>query len=164
MNWIGILLLVIHVLACSGLILIVLLQAGKGASLGAAFGGGASQTVFGARSASMIGRLTWVLFAVFLVTSLLLTMVSPWGDHTGAVRSDILQEEPVKSSTEPATSQQAVPDNTYSGDVTQSAPEAVPAGSQEQPAAPQPAGAATSTEGASSSAPAQPAGAAGAHE
>jgi len=112
----------------------------------------------------MIGRFTWILFAVFLVTSLLLTMVSPWGDHTGAVQSDILQEEPVRSSTEPAPLQQAVPESTYSGDVTQSAPEAAPAGSQEQPAAPQPAGATTSTEGASSSAPAQPAGAAGAHE
>ncbi len=93
MNLIGVLLLVIHVLACAALILIVLLQAGKGASLGAALGGGASQTVFGARSASLIGRFTWVLFALFLTTSLLLTMISPWGKGGMESGSPVLQEE-----------------------------------------------------------------------
>lgn len=93
MNLIGILLLVIHVLACTALILIVLLQAGKGASLGAAFGGGASQTVFGARSATLIGRFTWVLAAVFLTTSLLLTMISPWGKGGMEGGSPALKEE-----------------------------------------------------------------------
>ena len=95
MNWIGILLLVIFIISCGGLILIVLLQAGKGASLGAAFGGGASQTVFGARSATLIGRLTWVLAGAFMATSLLLTMVSPWGDGSMDAGSTILQEEPI---------------------------------------------------------------------
>lgn len=80
MNIVGVLLLVIHVVCCFSLILIVLLQAGKGASLGAAFGGGSSQTVFGAGSATFIGRITWVMFAAFLTTSLLLTMISPYGD------------------------------------------------------------------------------------
>ena len=80
MNIVGVLLLVIHVVCCFSLILIVLLQAGKGASLGAAFGGGSSQTVFGAGSATFIGRITWVMFAAFLTTSLLLTIISPYGD------------------------------------------------------------------------------------
>jgi preprotein translocase subunit SecG len=93
MNWIGILLLIIHIIACSGLILIVLLQAGKGASVGAAFGGGASQTVFGARSATFIGRLTWVLAGVFMATSLLLTIILPWEDKTAGPGGNILQEE-----------------------------------------------------------------------
>lgn len=85
MNIVGILLLVIHVVCCFSLILIVLLQAGKGASLGAAFGGGSSQTVFGAGSATFIGRITWVMFAAFLTTSLLLTLISPYGDgETGS--------------------------------------------------------------------------------
>lgn len=95
MNLIGVLLLIIHVLACTALILIVLLQAGKGASLGAAFGGGASQTVFGARSATLIGRFTWVLAGVFLTTSLVLTMISPWGKGGMESGSPILQEEPI---------------------------------------------------------------------
>ncbi len=97
MNWIGILLLIIHIIACGGVILIVLLQAGKGASLGASFGGGASQTVFGARSATFIGRATWVLAAAFMLTSLLLTMISPWGISGPKRGSGILQEEPIAS-------------------------------------------------------------------
>ena len=85
MNIVGILLMVIHVVCCIALILIVLLQAGKGASLGATLGGGSSQTVFGSGGASFIGRITWIMFAAFLTTSLLLTIISPYGDNeTGA--------------------------------------------------------------------------------
>ena len=97
MNWIGILLLIIHIIACGGLILIVLLQAGKGASLGAAFGGGSSQTLFGAQSATFIGRATWVLAVAFMFTSLLLTMISPWGNGEVESGSGILQQEPIAS-------------------------------------------------------------------
>jgi preprotein translocase subunit SecG len=97
MNWVGILLLVIHIIACGGLILIVLLQAGKGASLGAAFGGGSSQTLFGAQSATFIGKATWVLAVAFMCTSLLLTMVSPWGGREAESGSSILQQEPIPS-------------------------------------------------------------------
>lgn len=121
MGWIGILLLVVHIGACGGLILIVLLQAGKGASLGAAFGGGASQTVFGARSATLIGRLTWVLAALFMATSLLLTIISPYGETKGAPGTDILHEETVPQSSQTGTSQQGVPESPLSGEVTPAA-------------------------------------------
>ncbi len=109
MNWVGILLLAIHVLACFGVILIVLLQTGKGASLGAAFGGGASQTVFGARSATFIGRFTWVLAAAFMLTSLLLTMISPWHKAEGEKGSTILHEEPVATPPVGETTQPELP-------------------------------------------------------
>jgi len=95
MNWIGLLLLILHIGACTGLILIVLLQAGKGASLGAAFGGGSSQTVFGAQSASFIGKLTWLLAGTFMLTSLLLAIISPYGNSGIEGGAAILQEEPV---------------------------------------------------------------------
>jgi preprotein translocase subunit SecG len=117
MNWIGILLLIIHIIACSGLILIVLLQAGKGASVGAAFGGGASQTVFGARSATFIGRLTWVLAGVFMATSLLLTIILPWEDRTAGPGSDILQEEAAPQP-EPLQGLPGLLDDASSGEVT----------------------------------------------
>ena len=45
-------LIIVHVLVCVALILIVLLQTGKGADMGAAFGGGGSQTLFGSTGAS----------------------------------------------------------------------------------------------------------------
>ena len=65
--------LVLHVTIAIGLIALVLLQHGKGADAGAAFGSGASSTVFGARgSASFLSRATAGLAAGFFITSLFL--------------------------------------------------------------------------------------------
>jgi preprotein translocase subunit SecG len=70
-------LLVIHVFAAVGLIGLVLLQHGKGADAGAAFGSGASQTVFGSRgSGSFLTRTTAGLAATFFATSLALAYLS----------------------------------------------------------------------------------------
>ncbi len=64
-------LLVVHIIAALGIIALVLLQQGKGADMGAAFGSGASQTLFGARgSSNFLSRMTAVLAFVFFVTSL----------------------------------------------------------------------------------------------
>ncbi len=71
-------LLVVHVLTAVGIIGLVLLQQGKGADMGAAFGGGgsASQTLFGARgSATFLSRTTGILAAIFFATSLSLAVV-----------------------------------------------------------------------------------------
>ncbi len=66
-------LLAVHLVLAVLLIGIILLQQGKGATAGAAFGSGASSTVFGARgSASFLSRTTAVLAALFLTNSLLL--------------------------------------------------------------------------------------------
>ena len=70
------LLLIIHILVCLFLIFIVLIQSSKGAELGAAFGG-SSQTLFGSRgAATVLSKLTTIAAIVFMVTSLLLAMVS----------------------------------------------------------------------------------------
>ncbi len=67
---------IIHVLVCIALILIVLLQAGKGAEMGAAFGG-ASQTIFGSSGAvGFLTKLTTVAAVIFMITSLLLAFTS----------------------------------------------------------------------------------------
>jgi preprotein translocase subunit SecG len=64
---------IIHVLACFVLILVVLLQAGKGANMGAAFGG-SSQTVFGSSGAgTFLGKMTAAVAIIFMLTSLTLT-------------------------------------------------------------------------------------------
>ncbi len=64
---------ILHVLACLILIMIVLLQAGKGANMGAAFGG-SSQTVFGSGGAgTFLGKMTAGVAIVFMLTSLILT-------------------------------------------------------------------------------------------
>jgi len=70
-------LLVVHVLLALGLVGLVLIQHGKGADAGAAFGSGASATVFGARCAtSFLTRVTAVLAALFFVNSLVLAYLN----------------------------------------------------------------------------------------
>ena len=82
---------VIHVLVCFALILIVLLQAGKGAEMGAAFGG-ASQTLFGSAGAmGFLSKLTTVAAVVFMITSLLLTFSS------SRRASTVIKEKPAES-------------------------------------------------------------------
>lgn len=78
--YIGVLL--VHVAIAIALVVLVLLQQGKGAEAGAAFGGGASQTVFGSQgSGNFLAKLTGVLAAVFFATSLgLAYLVSQAGD------------------------------------------------------------------------------------
>ena len=64
---------VLHVLACLFLIVIVLLQRGKGAEIGAVFGGGAGATMFGSRGAgNFLTRITTGAAVVFMLTSLTL--------------------------------------------------------------------------------------------
>jgi len=83
---------VLHIMVSLALILIVLLQTGKGAEMGAAFGG-SSQTVFGsAGRASALSKLTAVAAVVFMITCLFLAWVSSQRYSTG-VMSDI-EEQP----------------------------------------------------------------------
>ena|SRR5690606_13468495 len=75
MELIETLVVVFHVLVAVGVVVLVLLQQGKGADAGAAFGGGASQTVFGSRgSATFLSKLTAVLAVLFFVTSFFLAV------------------------------------------------------------------------------------------
>ncbi len=74
MNWIQSLVLVLHVLTAIAVIGFVLLQHGKGADMGAAFGSGSSGSVFGsAGSANFLSRTTAILATVFFATSVALT-------------------------------------------------------------------------------------------
>jgi len=84
---------IIHVTVCIALICIVLLQSGKGASLGAAFGG-ATQTVFGATGgAGFFEKLTTSIAVIFMVTSLLLTYISAKRGGETIMRPKAAQEE-----------------------------------------------------------------------
>jgi preprotein translocase subunit SecG len=76
---------IIHIVVCLALIMIVLLQTGKGASMGAAFGG-SSQTVFGSGGATtFLTKLTTIAAAVFMVTSLLLAFMYGPGSISSSV-------------------------------------------------------------------------------
>lgn len=83
--------IILHILVCFALILIVLLQAGKGAEMGAAFGG-ASQTIFGSAGAmGFLSKLTTVAAVIFMITSLLLTYSSTRRAST------VIKEKPVQT-------------------------------------------------------------------
>jgi preprotein translocase subunit SecG len=89
--------LIIHVVACLSLILVVLLQAGKGASMGAAFGG-SSQTVFGSAGATpFLAKLTTIVAVLFMLTSLGLAIFA----NRGGMPS-VMQEMSPPAQTAPA--------------------------------------------------------------
>ncbi len=70
-------LLVVHVIVALAIVGLIMLQQGKGAEMGASFGAGSSQTVFGAAgSGNFFSRLTAILVAVFFCTSLVLAILS----------------------------------------------------------------------------------------
>lgn len=84
-----------HVLAALTLILVVLLQAGKDSGLAGAFGGGggagASDSVFGAQSNSFLNKFTTVMAIIFMITSLVLALISSQKNRSVVME----QEDPV---------------------------------------------------------------------
>ena len=98
--------LIIHVLAALAIIGLVLLQHGKGADVGAAFGSGASGSVFGATgSANFLSRATGIMALVFFLTSLSLTYFSSKRSDTRGVMAD----QPVPTQSVPGQTQPAQP-------------------------------------------------------
>jgi preprotein translocase subunit SecG len=135
----------IHVVTCLLLIAVVLLQHGKGADIGVQFGGGSSQTVFGARGAgNFLTKATTGAAIVFMITSLVLSRMS--GDSV-----DRILEAPAP---EPAAQSPALPPEHPAGS-------AAPAEGLSEfeviepttPASPAPSGAAPQGESPSSAAP-----------
>lgn len=105
--------LVFHILAAVGIVVLVLLQHGKGADMGAAFGSGSAGSLFGsAGAANFLSRTTAILAAVFFTTSLGLTyFMSP--TKTGGVtqhldapatqeKTDVKPAAPASSAPAPA--------------------------------------------------------------
>ena len=97
-------LLFVHVILCIALIGLVLLQQGKGASMGAAFGSGASGSVFGSRGpAGFLMKLTAFIVTAFFATSLLLGYIAARGAH----QNNLIQSAPPVQSTPVAPVQSA---------------------------------------------------------
>ena len=98
-------LIIIHVIVSIALIMIILLQTGKGADMGAAFGGGSSQTLFGSTgSSTFLSKATTLAAIVFMITSLGLAYIS--GSST---RSSIMMNEkaPIEQQAAPAAPEES---------------------------------------------------------
>ena len=103
------LVLVLHVLAAGGIIVLVLLQHGKGADMGAAFGSGSAGSLFGsAGAANFLSRSTAVLAAIFFATSLGLTYYSTPA-RTGGVTQGIETPADKKNDAKPAAPATSAP-------------------------------------------------------
>ena len=100
----------VHIIIAVALIILILLQTGKGAEMGAAFGAGASGTVFGARgSASFLSRTTAILAAAFFATSLVLAYMSGQTVVRKSVTEEFSAPLPAESG-QPAPTTPAAPD------------------------------------------------------
>ncbi|MGD9006875.1 MAG: preprotein translocase subunit SecG [Desulfobacteraceae bacterium] len=123
---------VLHVAVCIALIMIVLLQTGKGADMGAAFGGGGSNTLFGASGAStFLGKMTTVAAIVFMLTSVTLAIMVNRGRDTSPLK-DVAPVQTTTEETAPVTEATETP-----AAETPAADEQTPAAEQTEPAAPE---------------------------
>src|ERR1700691_2889532 len=106
-----ILLTIIHVIVCIFLIIVVLLQSGKAADLAGAFGGMGSQTAFGPRgSATLLSKATTLAAALFMVTSLSLSILTMRGSSsTGSVLEKIKAPANKTATQNPAAPQSSAP-------------------------------------------------------
>jgi preprotein translocase subunit SecG len=116
---------VLHVVACLFLIGVVLLQQGKSQDLASAFGGGGTQTAFGPRgSANVLSRATTILAALFMVTSLALSMLRP---HDSSFLDQVTAPSPSPSTAGAGTAPSAAPPVTTAPAAPAPAPAASPA-------------------------------------
>ncbi len=114
----------IHVMVCLFLILVVLLQQGKGADL-SVFGGGTTQTAFGARGATtLLHKLTVGSFVVFIITTLLIGLPQ-FHRGGGTVMEDA---ETTAAETAPAPAAPAVPAPAAPAQPAPAQPSPAPAG------------------------------------
>jgi preprotein translocase subunit SecG len=101
------LVLLAHVLAGLGMIGLILMQHGKGADMGAAFGSGASGSLFGSSgSANFLSRTTAVLATVFFITSLSLAYLA---SHAPKAPSSVMEGVSVPAETVPDTTSVPAP-------------------------------------------------------
>ncbi len=88
---------IVHIIACFAIMGIVLLQSGKGADIGSAFGGAGSQAVFGSMGTpTILGKITTAIAIVFTLTSFSLALLG--GERGGSV---VRESAPASAPAEP---------------------------------------------------------------
>jgi preprotein translocase subunit SecG len=102
----------LHVIVCIILVLVVLLQSGKGADLAGAFGGSATQTAFGSRGpASFLSKMTTMAAIIFMLTSIGLSMITTKSE-TKSILENKKQSATQPAKKAPAATKPALPKET----------------------------------------------------
>ncbi|MCU7845412.1 MAG: preprotein translocase subunit SecG [Candidatus Thiodiazotropha sp. (ex Monitilora ramsayi)] len=133
-------LIVFHIFLAVGLVGLILIQHGKGADMGAAFGSGASGTVFGAKgSASFLTRLTAGLATLFFITSMVMAYFASQRDDGVDVLGGLQQPPAIEVEAQPQSDIPPVPTagTTDMPPVVEEAVNEVPAAPADLPAVPQ---------------------------
>ncbi|MEJ8568464.1 preprotein translocase subunit SecG [Elongatibacter sediminis] len=100
---------IIHVLIAIAMVALVLVQRGAGATAGAAFGSGASGTVFGSRGAgNFLTRSTWILATLFCAISLTMAVVVSRTSATPETDLGVVSEAPAPAAAQPADDSSAI--------------------------------------------------------
>jgi len=137
------LLYTLHVIVCVFLILVVLLQQGKGADL-SVFGGGSTQTAFGARGATtLLHKITVISFIVFVVTTLMIG-IPQFSGTSSVMRDGSAARKPATAPARrapgsvpaPAPARQSIPVGPAAGKAPAGAPAPAPKAPPATPAAP----------------------------
>jgi preprotein translocase subunit SecG len=124
----------LHVIVCAILVLVVLLQSGRGADLAGAFGGGATQTAFGSRGpASFLSKMTTIAAVIFMITSIALSLIS-----TKSVSKSILEGQTQQSTVPAKKETKSAPVSVPSREQIRREQEAAEAGRAKQQPAPAP--------------------------
>jgi preprotein translocase subunit SecG len=101
-------LMVLHIMVCLMLIVVVLLQRGKGSDIGAALGGGSSNTVFGSRGAgNFLTKLTSACAVIFMLTSLSLSYLGTQAQQVSVFDEEVEDILPATDSLEEVVDQAA---------------------------------------------------------
>ena len=116
---------IIHILAAAGVIGLVLLQHGKGADMGAAFGSGASGSLFGVSgSSNFMSKATAISVAIFFATSLTLAYMASHRAGNGSVVKTAVKSQEIKVDAKPVEtkSTETIPSNVPDGNAAKDIP------------------------------------------
>ena len=123
-----------YVFVCFVLLMVILLQQGKGGDMASAFGGGSSQTAFGARGgATLLSKITAVFAALFMIAALSLAIIGERGDSGTLLRGTPGPAAPAPAAPAPAPGASSPPESSTAP------PLAAPAGPTATPEGQKPA-------------------------
>jgi preprotein translocase subunit SecG len=139
MTWLTTLLIVVQVLSAIAIIVLVLLQHGKGADMGAAFGGGASGSLFGATgSANFLSRSTAAVATVFFIATLGLAYAGTAIKRPATSGGGVMDSVPAPANTAPAPKDIPLPAAPAGSVPTPTTQGSAPVPTPSQPAVPAP--------------------------